>query len=171
MSLYNAIHGVNPLAGLLLGFLDLDAAQVPRFRDVYITPDGLIAVHTRTGGGNRLFYESEERCREEYPEAFDGSQEAPSGPWNDDLRKVAGFSHDEDDEFDATYATFFFKPETDIAPFIEEIQRVMGSETPAEKWQKLFADMEANRNTPRVARALDAGRPIIEAIEQLTKGD
>jgi len=170
MSLYNALHGVNPLAGLLLGFVGISTNDIPRFRDCYITENGEIAIHTRTGGGNRAYYESEAERRSNYPEDFEGG-EAPDGPWNCDLRKIAGFIRDEDDSFDSTYATFYYEPTEDIAPLIKQLQEIVTTETPGEKWQKLFADMEAHRDTPRVARALEVGKPLIDAINHALKDD
>lgn len=52
MSMYNAIFGTNPFADLLLSAVGLDRSAVGRFRDCYIE-DGMIAVYTRNGGGNR----------------------------------------------------------------------------------------------------------------------
>lgn len=53
--------------------------------------DGHIHVYTRTGGGNREYYEN---CTD--------------GPSNNDLRAVGGYVADEDDDFDCTFATFRF---------------------------------------------------------------
>ena len=86
MSLYNLLHGRNALSELLLSYLRLTPAMIPRFRDCYIDGERII-VFTRTGGGNRNFYENERRCRASYPHYFEPeSPDPPSGPWNDDLR-------------------------------------------------------------------------------------
>lgn len=163
MSLYNALFGVNPYAPLLMGFLGVGPGDVPRFRDCYIE-DGKIAIHTRTGGGNRAFYENEARCKAEYPEYFDGSEDAPSGPWNDDLRGLPGFTYDRDDDFDCTYATFYYNPSPEVAKLVAQLGEIGGSQNPGERWQKLFADMHDNKENAQVARALEVGKPIIEAI-------
>jgi hypothetical protein len=52
MSMYNALHGINPMADQLLACLGLTRADVGRFRDAYVS-EGTIAVYTRNGGGNR----------------------------------------------------------------------------------------------------------------------
>lgn len=161
MSLYNLLFGVNPHAPMLLSFLGITANDVPRFRDCY-AQDGKIAIHTRTGGGNRDFYEHPDRCRDNYPEYFTGTDD-PAGPWNCDLRSLPGFAYDEDDDSDSTYATFYYEPSEDVAKLVRQLGALNAS-SPAERWQKLFADMDAGRDNPQVARALEVGKPIIEQI-------
>lgn len=161
MSLYNALFGVNPHAPMLLSFLGVTADDVPRFRDCYAR-DGKIVIHTRTGGGNRDFYEHPDRCRENYPEYFGGEGE-PSGPWNSDLRKLPGFAYDEDDDFDCTYASFYYQPSGEVAKLVQQLSEI-GGDAPAERWEKLFDAMRDGRDNPQVARALEVGKPIIEAL-------
>ena len=106
MSLYNLMFGYDELAPILLEMLGLTPADVPRFRDCYLH-NNRIVVYTRTGGGNRDFYESEEKCRANYPESFTGEDD-PSGPWNEDLRSNPHYLDDRDNYMDSTYAYFFF---------------------------------------------------------------
>ena len=95
MSLYNLLHGVNPGAGQLLALLGKEQGDFGRFRDVYIK-DNYIVVHTRCGGGNR----------DDYQDVFD---EAALHPW---------YSHDEDSDYDSTYADIYFEmPEEHIKTF------------------------------------------------------
>lgn len=161
MSLYNLLHGVNPMTPMLLGFLGVTYDDVPRFRDTWLEtgrPEGtLIAVHTRTGGGNRDYYDNAESYKSE-------TGEEGAGPWNDDLRALPGFLYDEDDDFDCTYATFYFRPVSEVEKLVEQLGAISNDERPAEKWQKLFDDMRAGVDSPRVARALEVGAPIIEQI-------
>lgn len=168
MSLYNMLFGTNPMAGVLLQALGITSADVPRFRDCYLGEDGQIVVYTRTGGGNRDFYESEDDCRRNYPEHFDDvdSDSEPSGPWNSDLRALPGFVEDEDDDFDCTYAYFRFAPPEEWKPLIDAL-RELGAGTmqnPGERFRQLIADMEAKKETPEVARALDVGRQILAPV-------
>lgn len=86
MGLYNAIFGVNPNAGKILEALGLLPGQIGRFRDAFII-GGEIAVYTRMGGPNR----------EEYREQIEA------------LRSHPCYLRDEDDDFDSTYATFYFR--------------------------------------------------------------
>lgn len=143
MSLYNAIFGQNQLAPVLLQALGLTASDVPRFRDCYLS-EGSIVIYTRTGGGNRDYYESEESCRECYPEYFQNKDEAPAGPWNEDLRSNKYYLSDEDDDFDSTYAYFRFS----YPPEYEEDLKAIAADgkdfSPSEKWQLLFDSMSAS---------------------------
>lgn len=88
MSLYNMLHGVSPLAPLLLGSLGIDFHTVDRIRDVYLKKyrdEVVIEVFARTGGGNR----------EHYPNAI--------------LTSHPNYIADEDDGFDNTYAHYYFR--------------------------------------------------------------
>lgn len=117
MSLYNILHGNNPNTAQLMNLLQLLPGDFGRYRDVYLK-DGCIVVHTRCGGGNR----------DDYNSVFDMAAEHP---WYD---------HDEDAEFDSTYADIFFKiPEGEaqtIAGLVNE------HSTPAERWDALFKAMK-----------------------------
>ena len=63
-------------------------AEFPRYRAVTVYPDKpLVVVRTRTGGGNREYYEEE----------------------NEALRNLQGFEEDEDDDFDRTYAYWHYR--------------------------------------------------------------
>lgn len=150
MSMYNMIHGVNPMAGLLLTALGLEPRQIPRLRDCYWNGEH-ICIYTRTGGGNR----------EHYDEPNDDNVE---GPWNSSLRAVSGFSHDSDDDFDSTYATFYFTP----APALKEaLTHVPAADaTPEQKWQSFFERLHSGADDPQVARVTEAMKPIIEKLTQ-----
>lgn len=142
MSLYNLMHGENPMADALLAILGLARSDIPRYRDCYWTGEH-IAIHTRTGGGNREAYES----------------------GNEFLQSLPGFVRDADDEFDSTYATFYFKvPETltDITSSL-----VAADATPAQKWETLFEKLKtADPSDPQVARAMSVMAPIMTAITE-----
>lgn len=90
MSLYNMLHGVNPLSDIILASLGLTSGDFGRFRDVYMDQDesgnDRIRVHTRCGGGNRESYEDV----------------------IDTMRGHKHFLFDEDDDFDCTYCDFVF---------------------------------------------------------------
>lgn len=147
MSLYNMLHGVNPFASFLLTLIGVDPDMIPRFRDCYVNDEGLIVIHTRTGGGNREHYE-------------DG---------NEYLQEIEGYVRDEDDSFDCTYANFYYKPDELFKPVVDGIKEMSAAETPAEKWQKLFADLQAGEDNERVKRALEVGKPIIDMINDALK--
>jgi hypothetical protein len=86
MSMYNSLFGMNPDSDKLLDVLGKKREDFGRFRDVYLDDDYLV-VFTRCGGGNREYYEH----------VF---EEMGNHPW---------FERDEDDDFDCTYASFYFK--------------------------------------------------------------
>lgn len=136
--LYNALFGQHASSEQLLALLGITANDVPRYRSCYW--DGKhIVIHTRTGGGNRDYYENMDACRANYPEYFGGTDE-PVGPWNDDLRAIAGFVRDEDDSFDCTYADFYYEPPQQAADVLKGLP---ADTTPSEQWQKLFASLKA----------------------------
>lgn len=98
MSLYNMIHGFNPLAGILLVGLKLRPEAIDRFRDAALynkdrdENDFLIRVLTRTGGPNR----------ESHQDSINR------------LMQHECFLKEEDDAFDSTYMYFFFKVPEDF---------------------------------------------------------
>ena len=92
MSLYNALFGRNPASRLLLAMLNLTEGDVGRFRDCYLkrdeeTKELCIVVYTRNGGGNRDDYEAVTEALQAHP----------------------AYLSDADDDFDCTYASYFFK--------------------------------------------------------------
>jgi hypothetical protein len=93
MSLYNMVHGVNPLAGVLLNSLDFGHGDIKRLRDAALynkdLKDGeyLIRIITRTGGPNRSAYQDS----------------------IDKLTTHPAFIRIEDDSYDSTYMYAFFR--------------------------------------------------------------
>ena len=116
MSLYNILFGEGDSTEFLLKLLDAERGDFGRFRATYVTED-YIVVHTRCGGGNREDY---------FPE------------WVTDHPL---YSHDEDDDFDCTYADIYFKHPAEYSELLKEMS--VGTVTPAEKWKLLFEQLEA----------------------------
>lgn len=123
-SLYTILHGTDPLAASLVLMLhDVAPLYPPRFRDAHLNADGTeIVIQTRTGGGNRECF-----CDDESPEmkswmGWDGLTKNAEGhfptcyPWmNEQMTKHPLYIRDEDDDFDATYAYFYFRvPESQL---------------------------------------------------------
>jgi hypothetical protein len=136
MSLYNALFGVEPTAGVALVMLGIKASYVPRLRDAYFTftdeeqTDPAIVILTRTGGGNRDYYESLPQHKTNY------AGEDYSGPFNSDLRKITGFRYDKDVDFDSTYAEFYFDvPEVERQTIIGFLNKTGKPMTFAEKFE------------------------------------
>lgn len=107
------IHGFNPLASGLLAFeLQKKSTDFERFRDAYLKRDGddiRIIVLTRTGGGNREDYEDN---------------------WSD-IRSMAGYLCDYDDEFDPTFALIEFAVPAD-STLPEQVAELLAASPEAE---------------------------------------
>lgn len=142
MSMYNAIFGVNELAPLLFELLGLKPDNFYRFRDAYLNEEGLIAVYTRAGGGNRE----------------DGAAHAEA------IRKHPWYLRDRDDDFDRTYSTFFFQPCNEAKVILDSMTED-ASPPPAAKFKKLLDDMQTKSDSPETRRALEVGKKIFGAIQ------
>jgi len=118
MSLYNMLFGVNSAAPVLLATLGLTAGDVPRFRECYIEGDNIV-IHTRTGGGNREDYEA-------------GNGELQSNPF---------YVRDEDDDFDCTYANFYYRFPEEYADELKAMAANADSIKPSEKWEALLESL------------------------------
>jgi hypothetical protein len=93
LSLYNLLNGVNPNARNILQALDLDPHQIERFRDASFGKDGdqhILRIFCRTGGGNRS----------DYPNTI--------------LTSHPSYLRDHDDDYDPTYAHYYFKIPQDV---------------------------------------------------------
>jgi hypothetical protein len=143
MSLYNLVHGTNPLAGMVLAMIGVAVADVPRFRDAYY--DGThLCIHTRTGGGNRDDYAA----------------------GNDYLASIPGYVRDDDDDFDSTYATFYYLVPEQFAWFKDwasnKTQRPAG-----ERWQEAIDCLKnAPPDDPLVKRMTEVMAPIVEFLKK-----
>jgi hypothetical protein len=102
MSLFNAVAQFNRIAPLLMQGMEWTPETFPRFRDCYPDisdrNDPKVIVLTRTGGGNREYYEKE----------------------NEAIREMAGFVSDKDDDFDSTFAHWSFRPVSENAKAMME---------------------------------------------------
>lgn len=127
------VVGRNDKTSLLLYVLKLDPAIIPRFRDIYLTPTS-ICVYTRTGGGNREWYDSK-------------NENNPEGPWNSTLREHPLFVTDYDDEFDSTYATFEFSFPVEYA---DDLKALAESNPDVKPSDKMLAAIESLKKvTPK----------------------
>jgi hypothetical protein len=120
MSLYNSLFGFNSAKEILLKILNIEEETIPRFRDCFYDADRhLIVIHTRTGGGNREGYREE----------------------NNALTLHDFYKYDCDDEYDCTYANFFFTIPQEFDQ-LKDIFSGMETITPAEKWKSLQFELE-----------------------------
>ncbi len=160
MSLYNMLHGVNPASGLLLGLAGFDSvSDVGRFRDAYVDCDSgepLIAIYTRNGGGNRDHWNDEaEEGRECGCTGCTITYALPSLP---------GYVRDEDDDFDCTYCTVWFRPPAEVADLLAALA-LPEADRPAQAWADLIESLpkrmdeipEDGTKGQRTARELIAG--------------
>jgi hypothetical protein len=118
------MFGVNPISTILLKILGIEKESIPRFRDCFIS-DGHIVIYTRTGGGNRDYYD-------------EPNSDNQDGPYNSTLRENKNYVYDEDDDFDPTYANFYFKFPEEYRKDLESFSNKVEDYTPSEKWQMLF---------------------------------
>ena len=119
--LYNIINnGTEPTSAIVMMILNEEKLpRVPRFRDAWIEKEGdvyFLVVFTRTGGGNRECYcdtdEHEDDC---YPHM------------NEQLEKHPLYIKDSDDDFDSTYAHFYFKVPEKYKEVIKELHDKSGN--------------------------------------------
>ena len=134
------------MAPVLLSLLRLSPQVIPRFRDCFLESDRIV-IFTRTGGGNRRYYESEASCRYYYPEDFN-EPEPPTGPWNDDLRQHPLYDRDQDDSFDSTYARFYFKFPAAYVERLAELAQARGEQPSFKERFDQVIEMIRNAQVP-----------------------
>lgn len=164
MSLYNMMFGTNPLAGTVLAALNLTPGNIPRLRDAYYDADeNQLVIYTRTGGGNREYYGG----RNGY-DNYDYE-----GPFNEDLEAHAEYIRDEDDDFDSTYAYFYFSIPESFAPIFNTFKELGAGQdlNPTEKFAKMIEDLQSGNTTPETERALEVGKSIVEQISKAIGND
>lgn len=125
MSLYNMLHGVNPISPILLAILGIDQKgsiySSGRFRDIHLDEKGeKIILYTRNGGGNR----------EEYQ------------PLIDVLATHPNYLTDYDDDFDCTYAYIEFSVPEKAKEFVKSIMTGEKPKTIHEKFAETIKNME-----------------------------
>lgn len=152
MSMYNMLFGMNPFAKVLLAILGTDESRVPRFRDCYLDEDGNIIIYTRTGGGNRDWYEEP------------NEENKGEGNFNCDLRKLEGFISDEDDDFDSTYAYFKFKAPEKASEVLEEIKALGGTDNPNKKWTESLEKLRSGATDQSTKEMLDRVAPVMKNL-------
>lgn len=149
MSLYNQLHGTNPIAPLLLQWLDIDQGneyESGRFRDIYLNGAGdYIFLYTRNGGGNREAYEE----------------------INQKLMSHPNYVEDYDDDFDSTYAYFVFTIPLHFKTTAEAFATGVEPKTVAEKFKETIAEMESM--TPEQMKADRRFAPTVKMLEKITE--
>lgn len=157
MSLYNMLFGVNPLSGVVVEAVGA-TGLIPRFRDAYFDADeNRLVIFTRTGGGNRDYYDA--------PDGYDNQDY--EGPFNADLRALPNFLYDEDDDFDCTYAYFYFSIPEAYKPIFDSLSDLgAGSDIkPMDRFTQMMEDLQNGGDTPDAKRALEVGKGLVETIQ------
>jgi len=151
MSLYNMLFGRNPSADILLAMLGITQAEVPRFRDCFLDDQNHIVIHTRTGGGNRDDYESQ----------------------NTALTLVPGYISDSDDDFDCTYADFLYAIPEKFRAECEMLRDMGAQRDPGAAWQDLFAKLSdpARKDDPQVQATMEKMKPVMEKLTAALAGN
>ena len=153
--MYNMIFGVNPASDFLLALLDLTRNDVGRFRDAYVTEDGKeIAVYTRNGGGNRECY-SEDAARE----AEEGGCSCTGCIITDLLPAHPLYVRDEDDDFDCTYATVYFRVPDAALSLVRDMAE---KRDPNALWLSTLKELGDGKRPDIVEKF----RPVVEAISK-----
>src|SRR5690348_7711199 len=121
MGLYNLVFDVDPAVTLVLTFLGATPSDFGRFRDAWIDrmPDESLrlVVYTRNGGANR---------EEHMPK---------------NLAKHPLYLGDQDDKFDETYASIYFRmPENWREIAREKIKRELIESAPEDMREELLAN-------------------------------
>lgn len=162
MSMYNMLHGVNPTAGLLLHFLNIDQENKEwhsgRFRDIYANAEGTeIILYTRNGGGNREHWSDEKQagpecgctgCTIEYH-----------------LRNHPNYLRDWDDDFDCTYAYIAFSVP---AEFVGPVTILATGKEPETIHEKFLKSMEELKGMSKEQVESDERfKPLCEVLSKI----
>ena len=122
------LHGFSPNAAAILHALALDPKQIDRFRDASFGKDGdqhVLHIFCRTGGGNR----------EDYP--------------NTVLTSHPLYLRDHDDEYDCTYAHYYFKIPQSVLDELAEQKLALDDVTDTESLkEKTDAAIAAIKSAP-----------------------
>lgn len=144
MSLYNMVHGTNPLAGLILAVLGVKPAEVPRFRDAYYNGSNLVIL-TRTGGGNREAYEEQ----------------------NQKLTELHGYLTDADTAFDSTFAEFHYSVPDQFLYLLEYLNKYSQTKDLGTRWEEELEKIKnAGTDDPRVQRMVDVLAPVFRELSE-----
>lgn len=157
MSMYSLVFGQNPFADFILGTLNLKREDVGRFRDAFVS-EGKIAVYTRNGGGNRDHWEYS------YKEQEGEGCPCPGCIITYRLPKHPMYLSNQDDDFDCTYATIFFKL-PDEAKIILEAMQEKEKFDPDKRWTESLEALKAGKS-PEVVEKME---PVIDAIRKALK--
>lgn len=157
MSMYNMFNGYEPTAPLVLRIMGLLPKTIPRFRDAYFTyrdranpdpvkmaeSDPIMVLLTRTGGGNRPKYETE----------------------NSALCTLPGYIDNADDQFDHSFALFRYELPQQLHELARTILHDNGPPlTLREKTEQIISG-------DATVRQKQATERLVETLKQVIKRD
>lgn len=158
MGLYNMVLGNNAAAPLVLAMLDRGEGYFGRFRDAWVEgrEDGscVLAIYTRNGGGNREHYDDD---KEPGPDCGCTGCIAECRLPADPL-----YLSDKDDDYDSTYATFYFKVPEDGEAKIRALAQKAGVEVPADWSIRQLAVVPPDMQARWEAAIAALGAPPVE---------
>ena len=141
MSMYSMLFGESKASDVLLAALGMERDDFYRYRDCYLTEDRKIAVYTRGGGNNRRCYcgpdENDYLATAKPEDIFEWHGERHvkgcARPTQAAVQRHPAFLYMEDDDFDNTYATLYFRiPEDADRAAIEALLPEMNRD---QRWQ------------------------------------
>ena len=164
MSMYNAIFGYCPIFDVLLYYLQLKKRTFGRFRDCYLqrrNGDLVVAVYARIGGNNR----------DDYKQCID------------DIKSHPLYIDDEDDSFDSTYASFYFKVDDKLKTMLKQLlddasndedrekrKKAIIYDTPEARWQAFLGDLGSGKSTSQTEKAMKIAKSLGDAISDNPNG-
>jgi hypothetical protein len=168
VSLYNLLHGVNPIAPLLKAVIGIDQEggqwQSGRFRDIFLSADGSeVVLYTRNGGGNR------EHWHDDQPAGKDCR--CPGCIITYHLPTHPDYIRDEDDDFDCTYASVHFRVSERFRPLTGVLATGADPKSISDKFEETLQEMRAMTpeqmaSDPRFAPLINMLEPLVSALKE-----
>jgi hypothetical protein len=137
---------------VLLSVLGLTTADVGRYRDAWVERsekgEPRITIYTRNGSGNRDDWSEHEPAK---PGEYTGANGC-SACACDRLPNHPNYLSDEDDDFDGTYARFYFSfptspPPTVNAEFVKQLEEIAKSNDPVDTSQRWLDAIDKLKGT------------------------
>lgn len=154
------MFGTNPASDLILATLGLTREDVGRFRDAFIA-DGEVAVYTRNGGGNREHYDYDKDLTAGVDCRCTGCV------MSDVIPRHPLYLRDEDDDFDSTYATIYYRIPDDHAELLRGLDT--GDFQPDERWLSALEQLRA-RDPATMEKLAPLATMVSDAIAKAKGG-
>jgi len=89
------------------------------------------------------------------------------------LTRHPQYLSDADDDFDNTYATYYFSIPPEHMVIIKAVQKLLSetsTEPPQEKFKRLIEELHRGEMNPQTKRALEVGKQILGQIKEALDG-